>query len=220
MAISARNETALRAISAPGAPPFLVLPLDVTDPASIAAAWARLTQEWPALDRVIYNAGAYEPMGARHFDLAKIERMLDVNLHGALRVLAHVVPAFLARNAGSIALVGSVAGYRGLPSALGYGASTAALIHLAENLQADFAHTGVTAQVFNPGFVKTRLTDKNDFAMPYIITPQRAAEYIVQGLQSGRFETHFPKRFSWVLKLLSWLPYPLYFALLRARESQ
>ena len=215
LALSARNADALKALAStlPGTP--LLLPLDVTNQASIDAAWSRLNEAWPLLDMVIYNAGTYEPLDAQHFDLAKIERMVDVNFSGALRVLSHVLPNFLARNTGHIALVGSVAGYRGLPAALGYGASKAAIIHLAENLKADLARTDITVQIINPGFVKTRLTDKNDFAMPCIITAEKAADYIIAGLQSRRFEIHFPKRFSLILKLLSLLPASLYFALLK-----
>ncbi len=215
VAVSARNEQALQALAGMLAVPPLVLPLDVTDQTSVAAAWVRLNAEWPVIDMVIYNAGTYEPLDAHHFDLTKIERMVDVNFHGALRVLSFTVPHFLSRNAGHIALVGSVAGYRGLPAALGYGASKAAIIHLAENLKADLGATGIAVQIINPGFVKTGLTDKNDFSMPCIITAERAAEYIMKGLQSDRFEIHFPKRFSWILKFLSLLPAPLYFALLK-----
>ena len=215
VAISARNEAAMAAIPFHPVHPFVLLPLDVTSPSSIASAWEKLLKTWPTLDMVIYNAGAYEPMEAANFDLEKIERMVDVNFHGALRILAHVLPYFIANNKGHIALVGSVAGYRGLPASLGYGASKAAIIHLAENLKADLARTPITVQLFSPGFVKTRLTDKNNFTMPCIISPEKAAVYMIRGLQSRRFETHFPKRFSTVLKLLSLLPASLYFALLR-----
>ena len=141
--------------------------------------------------------------------------MIDVNLHGVLRVLSYVLPAFVARDAGTIVLTGSVAGYRGLPGALGYGLSKAALIHLAENLQIDLARTNVKIRLINPGFVKTQLTDKNDFAMPFIITPHAAAKAIMRGLRGNRFEIHFPKRFSYLLKLLRLLPNGLYVRLMR-----
>jgi short-subunit dehydrogenase len=215
VALSARNEQALQALAATLVLSPLVLPLDVTDQTSVDAAWARLSTEWPIVDMVIYNAGTYEPLDAQHFDLAKIERMLNVNFSGALRVLSHVLPHFIARNSGHIALVGSVAGYRGLPAALGYGASKSAMIHLAENLKADLGATNITVQIINPGFVKTRLTDKNDFTMPFIITAEKAADYIVAGLQSKRFEIHFPKCFSWILKFLALLPASVYFALIK-----
>jgi len=215
LVLSARNGDKLAALIATlSQGTHRALPMDVTDAASVDEAWKTLgTQAIP--DMVIYNAGTYDSVDAAHFDLPKIERMMDVNFHGALRVLAHVVPAFMARNSGHIGLVGSVAGYRGLPAALGYGSSKAALIHLAENLKADLGRTNIRVQIINPGFVKTRLTDKNDFTMPCIISAERAATYIADGLQSPAFEIHFPKRFSRFLKLLSLLPAPIYFALLR-----
>ena len=219
LALSARNAGALQAIAATLQTAPLVLPLDVTDLNSIDHAWSRLRVEWPTLDMVIYNAGTYEPLGAQQFDLQKITRMLDVNFTGALRVLSHVLPDFLTRNTGHIALVGSVAGYRGLPRALGYGASKAAIIHFAENLKADLAQTNVEVQIINPGFVKTRLTDKNDFVMPCMISSEKAAHHIIAGLQSKRFEIHFPKRFSWLLKFLALLPASLYFALIKKINS-
>ena len=214
LALSARNASALSAL-AQALPKATALPLDVGDAASVTATWETLTATWPAIDMVIYNAGTYEPLAASQYDLQKIERMIDVNLHGALRMLSHVLPYFLTRDAGAIVLVGSVAGYRGLPGALGYGLSKAALIHLAENLRADLARTHVTVHVVNPGFVKTRLTAKNDFPMPCMITPEAAAEAMMRGLQHDQFEIHFPKRFTRVLKLLRILPYWLYFRVLR-----
>jgi short-subunit dehydrogenase len=193
----------------------MAVPMDVCDAGSVQAAWKHISATWPQVDMVIYNAGAYTPMDATQFDLTQAQQMVDVNFSGALRVLAHIIPYFVQRNNGHIALVGSVAGYSGLPSAIGYGASKAAIIHLAENLKADFAGTGIKVQVLNPGFVATRLTAKNDFTMPCIITPQRAADYMMAGLASNRFDIHFPKRFSFVLKFLRLLPYSLYFLLLK-----
>lgn len=215
LTLSARNAERLDALRAElSGDGHRAIPLDVTSASSVAEAWAQVSSLLP--DMVVYNAGAYDPMGAAEFDLAKAERMVDVNFSGALRVLSLVLPAFMARQAGHLVLVASVAAYSGLPRALGYGASKAALLHLAENLHADFDGTPLRVQVVNPGFVKTRLTDKNDFSMPFMITPERAAAAMVRGMQSGAFEIHFPKRFTYLLKFLRLLPYPLYFAALRA----
>lgn len=185
---------------------------DVTSLESVAQAWHAFGTSVP--DMVIYNAGTYKPMDVQHFELEPVESMLDVNLRGAFRVVSLVIPEFLQRNAGHLVLVGSVAGYRGLPSAMGYGASKAGIMHLAENLKADLKGTKIRVQLVSPGFVKTRLTDMNDFKMPCMITAEKAAQYIVEGLGSSRFEIHFPKRFSFVLKLLSLLPAWLYFRLI------
>lgn len=213
LTLSARNSDRLATLQRELGAQHRLAVMDVTDPETIARAWAVAASPLP--DLVIYNAGTYEPMDATQFDLAKAERMVEVNFTGALRVLSHILKPMIAANAGHIALVASVAGYRGLPAAIGYGASKAALLHLAENLKADLAHTQLKVQVINPGFVKTRLTDKNDFAMPAIISPERAADYIVQGLSGSAFEIHFPKRFSRIMKLLAALPAPLYFFLLK-----
>lgn len=215
--LSARSEEKLTRLSSALAGNVSVIPLDVTDMATVSRAWEQLHEQEHLPDIVIYNAGTYVPMDATHFDLSKAEHMVDVNLHGALRVLSVVLPYFVSRDSGHIALVASVAGYRGLPGAIGYGMSKAALIHLAENLKADLSHTSIRVQVINPGFVKTRLTALNDFPMPCIITPEKAAKYIMQGLQRDAFEIHFPKRFSLLLKFVSLLPDRLYFSLLHKR---
>lgn len=161
-----------------------VHPLDVTDMQQMQQVWQSFGEAWP--DIVIYNAGAYTPMEAQQLDIAAVETMLDVNLRGAFRCAATVLPTWLAQGRGHLVLVGSVAGYRGLPKAMGYGASKAGVNHLAENLRADLKGTGIKVQLVCPGFVKTRLTDQNSFAMPFIITPQQAAAHIVRGMGTGR----------------------------------
>lgn len=216
VAISARNETKLgEVINALAPGNHHLLAIDVTREESIMAAWENLQAKWPSIDMVIYNAGVYEPMDALHYDVAHALKMVDVNLLGIFRVLKPVLPYLTRRGEGRLVLVGSVAGYRGLPAAIGYGASKAGVIHLAENLKADLVNTGVTVQVVNPGFVDTRLTKKNNFYMPAMISADQAAAAILQGVQSGRFEIHFPKRVTLLLKFLSLLPAPCYFWLVK-----
>ncbi|AHD02086.1 SDR family NAD(P)-dependent oxidoreductase [Leisingera methylohalidivorans] len=176
--------------------------VDVTDPQSVASA-ARLAGP---VDAVIYNAGAYEPLRTQNWDTDAALRMIDVNFNGALRVLGQVVPGFVKSGRGEITLIGSLAGYRGLPAAIGYGASKAALISLAETMRHDLKGTGVTVRIINPGFIKTRLTEKNSFAMPQLMTPEQAAAHVVRALQSRRFRTDFPRPFSWAIKAFALLP--------------
>jgi short-subunit dehydrogenase len=108
-----------------------------------------------------------------------------------------------------------VAGYGGLPKALIYGASKAALINFTETLYLDLHGRGLGVYLINPGFVRTPLTARNDFPMPHLIDADRAAQEIVAGLERGEFEIHFPKAFSRKLKLLRLLPYRWYFAAIR-----
>lgn len=212
IALSARSEDKIKSLASQlSGNGHLAIPLDVTKQETVQLVWQLLTKQWPSVDVVIYNAGTYDPMGAAEYDLARTQRMMDVNFNGILHVLQPVLPAYVQAKAGHIILVGSVAGYRGLPKAIGYGASKAALIHLAENLKVDLAAHNIRVQVVNPGFVKTRLTEKNEFPMPFIITPEEASKRILKGLKSGRFETHFPKRLSLGLKFMQLLPYRLYF---------
>jgi len=214
LALSARNAEKLGELVAtlPGQG-HMSQALDVTDALSVRGAWNAIIAQWGSVDIVMYNAGAYTPLSAKEFDLKAAEQMLDVNFRGALRVLDCVIPGFVARKGGQIVLVASVAGYRGLPRAIGYGASKAALMHMAENLRIDLSDVGIKVQVVSPGFVKTRLTDKNDFNMPFIITADVAAKRIVDGMAGSAFEIHFPKRFSLILKTLRMLPHRLYFML-------
>jgi NAD(P)-dependent dehydrogenase (short-subunit alcohol dehydrogenase family) len=211
LALSARSHDKLQALAIDGA---LLLPCDATDPASLAGAREQLLAAWGGgIDLVIYLAGDYVPMRTATFDLAAAEQVVNVNFNGALRLAATVLPDL--RAGGGIAFVASVAGYRGLPKALAYGPGKAALIHFAECLYFDLAPQGIGVWVINPGFVATPLTARNDFAMPALLTPAQAALATVDGLKSGNFEIHYPKRFTRVMKSLALLPYRWYFPLMR-----
>jgi len=210
VALSARSVDKLRALAIDGA---LLLPCDATDTASLAGARKTLLAAWRGVDLVIYLAGDYVPMRTGDFDLAVAEKVVTVNFNGGMRLAATVLPDLQA--GGGIAFVASVAGYRGLPKALAYGPGKAALILFAECLHLDLAPQGIGVWVINPGFVATPLTAKNDFAMPALLTPEQAALATVDGLKTGKFEIHYPKRFTRVMKLLASLPYGWYFPLVR-----
>ena len=212
LTISARNQKALEELLQEMPPGTHTLrPLDVTDRDATVKAF----EEIGPLDGLIYCAGAYEPMTADELDLDTVEQMVAVNLTGAFRVLAPLVPHFRRRGSGHILLVGSLAGYGGLPSSWGYGSSKAGLIHLAESLHCDLHGSGVRVQLCNPGFVKSRLTSKNTFTMPFLMEPQDAADRIFRGMARNRFEIAFPLPMVVAFKVFSLLPYRLYLWLLR-----
>jgi short-subunit dehydrogenase len=189
------------------------VPLDVTQHEAVSAAWRTIVDTIGVPDLVVLNAGIWHPMDATQFDAAKAAESMSVNYGGVINAIESALPEMLARGTGQIALVASVAGYRGLPKAAAYAPSKAAVIALAESLRLDLAATGLTVSLVNPGFVETPMTAVNTFPMPFIIQADDAARRIIAGLQSGRFEIAFPWKLVAILKLLRVLPYRLYFGL-------
>lgn len=215
VAVSARSESALTALDQSVEGGVMVLPMDVAD----VEAWVRcrdtITAAWGGVDLVIFMAGAYTPLRAWQLDWSTAAPMVEINLGGTIKGLAAVVPQLLRQGEGAVALVASVAGYRGLPQALIYGPTKAALINLAEALYLDLHPRGIGVYLINPGFVRTPLTDQNTFPMPALMEPEAAADAVIAGLARGRFEIHFPRRFTGLLKAVARLPYGLYFRLVR-----
>ena len=193
-------------------PGSVALPLDATDRAAVQVAAASVLSAGK-LDCMVYCAGHYNAMRADAMDTDDMMRHMQVNYTGALYALESVLPAMLKRGAGHISLVGSVAGYRGLPNSLAYGPTKAALINLAETLYLDLHPKGLGVSIVNPGFVETPLTAANKFAMPALLTPDQAASAMLRGWAQGDFEIHFPKRFTYGMKALQLLPNRLFFQL-------
>ena len=211
--VSARNAQSLAAF-VDAHPGSRALALDVTERKAVQERATQLLAQGP-LDCVVYCAGHYNAMRADALDVNDMLRHNEVNYIGALYLLEAVLPALLARGSGHISLVGSVAGYRGLPNSLAYGPTKAALINLAETLYLDLHNKGLGVSIINPGFVQTPLTAGNEFAMPALLTPEQAAQAILRGWARGAFEIHFPKRFTLWLKALRILPNRLFFQLVR-----
>jgi NAD(P)-dependent dehydrogenase (short-subunit alcohol dehydrogenase family) len=211
--VSARNAAALAHFIAhrPGAVSF---PLDVRESRDVQAAADAILAGGP-LDLVVYCAGHFRPQSASDFSLDEMRLHQEVNYMGALHVIHAVAPSLLREGRGHLSLLGSVAGYRGLPRSLGYGPTKAALIHLAESLYLELRPRGIGVSVVNPGFVDTPLTAQNTFPMPGMISAADAARRTVRGWASGRFEIHYPRRFTLPMKLLSLLPFGVYQALVR-----
>jgi short-subunit dehydrogenase len=197
LVLSARSRTGLAEVAATLSRPARILPFDVTDAAALPAE----APDPDEIDGLIYMAGDYQPMTARTWDAARAHRISAINYTGALDLLGQMVPGFARRGRGHVVIIGSLAGYAGLPGAISYGASKAALMHLAQNLRVDLKGTGVHVQLVNPGFVDTRLTRMNDFRMPFITTPDKAARIIANHMERRRFSRSFPAGFSWILKL-------------------
>jgi NAD(P)-dependent dehydrogenase (short-subunit alcohol dehydrogenase family) len=214
VAVSARREEELLKIvgEASGlAGRIVAFPLDVTDDAATKSVFAAIEAAMGPVALCLLNAGIAPYVQAPDLDMAAIRKVVDVNLTGIFSGLSAALPAMARRGSGQIAVTASVAGYRGLPRAAAYGSTKAAAIYLCEALKFDCDRLGIHLQVVNPGFVRTPLTDKNDFPMPTIISEDEAAQRTVDGLQSRRFEIAYPRRLAFTLKLLRMLPYPLYF---------
>ena len=209
--LSARTENRLQSLADDLPGKTQVLPLDLADEASVTQAGMTLGH----VDGLVFLAGAYWPMSALNWDGAAALVMADINFTGAFRVLNQVMPQFLQRDAGHIVITGSLSGFRGLPGSIGYGASKAGVMALAESLYADLCRTGIQVQVVNPGFIKTRLTEKNTFHMPFLMSPEEAADHMFKHMQSTRFKRSFPTLFSWLFRFSQFWPDWLYYRLFR-----
>jgi NAD(P)-dependent dehydrogenase (short-subunit alcohol dehydrogenase family) len=212
--VSARKAEPLEAFEAAHAG-SLGLAVDATDPSSMQQAMQRILLKFGRLDMVVYCAGHYKAMRATTFDLAEAVQQNRVNYEGALNMLNAVLPVLIAQRHGHVSLVSSVAGLGGLPLGLAYGPTKAALINLAEALYMDLSPMGIATSVINPGFVETPMTAQNTFTMPALISPDEAARHMLHGWAQGRFEIHFPKRFTLWVKALQFLPRGLYFRAVR-----
>lgn len=216
VAISARHGDTLEAVAARApAGSITGFPVDVTDAGALSATVAAVERAMGPIRCAVLCAGTYKPTAAARFDAAEGRRQIDVNLVGTLNTLDPLLATMLDRGEGHIAIVASLTSRFGLPQAGVYGATKAALVNLAQALRVECRPRGVTIQVVNPGFVRTPLTDRNDFPMPFLVPVERAAAIIARGLAGDRFEIAFPWQMAWATRLLAMLPYRLAFALTR-----
>jgi short-subunit dehydrogenase len=214
VAASARSVEKLAALSL-GNPKIRPFALDVTDAAAVASCARSIERDLGPIDLVIAGAGTYTPQDTSVIDPLEYHRMLQVNYMGVIHVLAAMMPTYRNEARGHLSWIASVAGYRGLPKASAYAPTKAALINLAECLKPELDLKGVKISVINPGFVKTPMTDVNDFEMPFLMEAAAAARATIKGLARGKFEVAYPTPFVAILKILRLLPYALYFPLVR-----
>jgi short-subunit dehydrogenase len=220
VAVSARTQADLDALvqqaaaaKLPGK--IIAFVADVTDQDVLKQTFKAIEHDVGPVTQVIFNAGTHVPNTVKNFSVAPYRTIMEINFMGVINGLSAVVPTFVSRRAGHVGVVSSVAGYSGLPLASAYGASKAALINLCEALKLELDAEGVTLSMINPGFVRTPLTDKNDFPMPFLIDADVAARHIYRGMAKRKFEIAFPLPFVLILKFLRMLPYGLYFRLVK-----
>jgi len=214
--VSARGTDALNALQQEhSSGSILTYPLNITDQGAVQDVFDRIVADVGLPDLCVLNAGTHAGDSGTAFEPRHFERIMQVNFFGTVACLTALLPAYIAERRGHIAVVSSVAGYRGLPHAAAYGASKAALINMCESLHPELAVHGVRLSLVNPGFVRTPMTDSNRFPMPFLMEVDDAARSMRRGLASGRFEITFPKRFTWLVKGLRLLPIAVYLRLAR-----
>lgn len=211
VAASARSADALASLVTEGGGNIAAFPVDAVDAAAVSATAQKIEAALGDIGAMLYCAATWSNDTESQAKASAIRPVFEVNIFGCLNAIEAVLPRMKARHQGRIAIISSVAGFRGLPRALAYGSSKAALTHIAEGLKFECDAAGVVVQVIHPGFVKTPLTDKNDFNMPFLMSAEAAATRVVRGMSGTAFEITFPRRFTWLLKLLRILPYRLYF---------
>lgn len=213
--LSSRRKEKLEALNQDLGGHHIVCPLDVGDYPTLQAAMETIKQSVDRVDSVLFLPAIYTPHDGSKKKIETVHDMLRVNLIGAFNVVDVIQSLYEEQGSGQIILCGSVAGYRGLPAGQPYCAAKAAIISYAESLKIELEDQNIDVKVINPGFVRTPLTDKNDFEMPMIIEPEQAAKAIAKDMQTGTFEIHFPKKFTYIMKLIHLLPAPIYFWLMR-----
>ena len=211
--LSARREDQLTAVAASYAKAH-VLAMDVTHQTVWPQACADVVECLGGLDLVVFGAARYDPAHCWEIDPVQVEKSFELNVVCIYRSLSVLIPYFLKQGSGGIAMIASISAYTGLPRTLIYGATKAALNHLAQTLYFELAPKGLSVFLINPGFVETPMTAVNDFSMPGLMKPATAAAHILKGFKKGRFEICFPFVVAWALRLIARLPDCIRFTLL------
>jgi NAD(P)-dependent dehydrogenase (short-subunit alcohol dehydrogenase family) len=211
VAISGRRIASLEQV-AQNSPSIRPFPLDVTDETAIADTIDQIVAELGRIDLFIFGAAAWQPMDVGDYEFEKFQKIVDTNYLGLIRIANPLLKQMERQGGGQFAAIASVAGYFGLPRSAAYSSTKAGMINLLETMRTELAPRKIVVRMIAPGFVKSELTDKNDFPMPFLMETDDAALRIVDGLtKSDRFEIAFPKRMVWLMKTVRWLPYPVFF---------
>ena len=215
VAVARRSSELVALAGAAAARHQTIIPIqgDVTDRAAMQALVDEVEAKYGPIALAFLNVGTFFPDSEDDIGGDGFRKTFDVNVNGSINLIGPLVRVMKPRGRGQIAVNGSVAGYGGLPRSIAYSSSKAALIAMCEAMKFDLDRLGITIQLVSPGFVKTPLTDKNDFPMPFLIPVEEAGERIIKGFETGGFEIAFPKRMAWLLKAINLLPYRAYFAL-------
>ena len=214
VAASARRESLLKELSNQYTN-IQSFPLDVTDSDKCKSVFKDIVEKFENIEICVFGTGIHDPQSEKKFNLEKIKKIMEVNFFGTMNSINSVYDYFGQRKVGQISIISSVAGYRGLPAAGAYCASKSALTSFAESLHFEMKRKNVRVSLISPGFIKTPMTDQNDFPMPMIKSPEFAADQIYNGLlKKSGFEIHFPKVFTFFMKILRILPNSIYFRFL------
>lgn len=214
VAMSARSADKLQALQQDGDNLF-VFPLDVTDARAVQDTVDEIEDRFGGIDTAVLNAGVWAPMRADELDLDAMHRSMDVNYFGVVNAVQALLPGMISRGGGHIAIVASVAGYRGLPTAAGYGASKAAVMHFTETMAVELHRHGIAVSLVNPGFVDTPMTRVNRYDMPGMMSADTAAQKMLDGIRKRKPAIFFPFGFTLAMRSLNFLPYRLYYWLIR-----
>ena len=215
VAASARRENLLNELKKTNSNIYS-FPLDVVDLENSKTVFKNIINKLGEIDLCVFSTGTYDPNSERKIDVEQIKNVFDVNFFGTLNCIKTVEDYFKKKKSGHIAIVSSLVGYRGLPNSTGYTPSKAALNNLTEGIYFDFKKYNVRVSLITPGFIKTPMTDKNNFKMPFLRTPEFAADKIFNGLvNKNSFEISFPVQISIIMKILKILPNKIYLYLMK-----
>ena len=212
--ISGRRTSALKKIKQYSEKKISIFKLDVSSEIACRDVINKIVKKFNKIDLAILNAAAYNPGNLESVELSKIKEVMNTNLMGQINCLNYLLPNMKEKNNGHIVFVSSPAGFRGLPNSGIYGITKSGLTFLAETLRLELSKSKIKIQVIHPGFIKTPMTDKNNFPMPFLMSAKMAAQKIYKGLLSSRFEIYFPKRLIIPMKIMQLLPYNIYFFLM------